>query len=72
MRLSLVQGDLHMSVTTSPAVAEKMGEIAERSPKGQWANKEVDLFRQANEEIEAEYRQKSQQNQQPENPNPNE
>lgn len=54
IRRSIRQDEIHFLVTMPKKVNDKMAEIAHRSPKGFWENRDLDLKEQAYKELEQE------------------
>ena len=50
----LSQGGFRMSVQMPKAEADKMGEIRKRDPEGTWEERDMELHRQAQKELEEE------------------
>ena len=49
---------MHMTAHAPVRLLNKMAEILKRDPEGTWTNRDLDLAKKANEELEAEKAQK--------------
>ena len=52
--LWLTQGEVRMQIVMPSEAAERMAQIKQRYPEDYWSQKEMDLYRLANEELKLE------------------